>query len=96
MVDMAARKPEFKVRVGRRIRARRLAAGWSQTGLARKLPGHIEGTTISRWELAKSWPAYANVLALAKVFGITEEQLISEDLPKPPATTRKRAHQHAR
>jgi len=63
--------------VGARIRQRRQAAGWSQNGLARKLPGHIDGSTVSRWELGKSWPTYPNLRALAKVFGISEEELIA-------------------
>ena len=77
------------MRVGQRIRDRRLAAGWSQGQLARKLPGHVEGTTVSRWELGKSWPSYPNVMALAKVFDITEEELLCIDVPKQPKQRRK-------
>jgi transcriptional regulator with XRE-family HTH domain len=73
------RQPEFRVRVGQRIRNRRLAAGWSQGALARQLPGHVEGGIVSRWELGKSWPSYPNMKALADIFGITEEELIAGD-----------------
>jgi transcriptional regulator with XRE-family HTH domain len=75
--------PEFRVRVGARIRQRRQAAGLSQNGLARKLPGNIDGSTVSRWELGKSWPTYPNLRALAKVFGISEEELIAGHVSGP-------------
>ena len=74
---MAGRKREFRARVGRRIRARRLAAGLSQSELARKLPGaKLEGGQISRWERGESFPTYANVLALARALGVSEERLL--------------------
>ena len=72
------------MRVGARISRRRKAAGLSQVGLARKLPGEIDGSTVSRWELGKSWPKYENLCALAKVLGISEEELMLVDLPPEP------------
>ena len=71
------KRREFRERVGVRIRARRTEAGLSQSQLARKLPGHVEGSQISRWERGETFPTYANVLALARALGISEELLIA-------------------
>lgn len=73
---MANRKREFRERVGHRIKARRVAAGLSQGELARKLPGKLEGGQISRWERGESFPTYANLLALARALGVSEERLL--------------------
>lgn len=76
-----AGQPEFRNRVGERLRRRREAAGLTQKQLARKLPGEMEGGQISRWERGESFPTYANVLALAHALGLTEEELLLEDEP---------------
>ncbi len=73
---MAGRKREFRNRVGQRLRKRRIDAGLSQGELARKLPGKLEGGQISRWERGESFPTYANVLALARALGVSEEKLL--------------------
>jgi transcriptional regulator with XRE-family HTH domain len=48
----------------------------SQGQLARKLPGNVEGSQVSRWERAESFPTYANVIALARALGVSEEVLL--------------------
>lgn len=68
--------PELRDRVGGRLRRRREAAGLTQAQLARRLPGTIEGSQVSRWERGASWPAYASIVALARAFGVTEEALL--------------------
>jgi transcriptional regulator with XRE-family HTH domain len=73
---MARQRREFRHRVGERVRARRLAATLSQGQLARKLPGTVEGSQVSRWERGESFPSYANLLALARAFGVSEELLL--------------------
>jgi transcriptional regulator with XRE-family HTH domain len=79
-------KREFRYRVGARIRARRVAAGLAQSELARLLPGRVEGGQVSRWERGESFPTYANVLALARALGVSEEALLcgagEEDRPR--------------
>lgn len=73
---MARQRQEFRKRVGGRIRDRRAALEMSQGQLARKLPGTVEGSQISRWERGESFPTYANVLALARAFNVSEELLL--------------------
>lgn len=73
---MARQRQEFRKRVGGRIRDRRVALGMSQGQLARKLPGTVEGSQVSRWERGESFPTYANVIALARALGVSEEVLL--------------------
>jgi transcriptional regulator with XRE-family HTH domain len=73
---MARQRQEFRNRVGGRIRDRRTALGLSQGQLARKLPGTVEGSQISRWERGESFPTYANVIALARAMDVSEELLL--------------------
>ena len=84
---MARQRQEFRQRVGGRIRDRRLERGLSQGQLARKLPGRVESSQISRWERAESFPTYANVLALARALRVSEELLLcgceSEEAHRP-------------
>lgn len=47
---------EHKERVGARIRAAREAKGWSQRELAIKLPGRVDGPSVSRWERGITYP----------------------------------------
>ena len=70
------RRPAFRYRVGEQIAARRQAAGLSQAQLGRRLPGTVEGSQISRWETGKSFPTYENIVALARAFKCSEEELI--------------------
>lgn len=76
-------RKEFRVRLGERLRRRREIAQLTQSQLARKLPGQMDGGQISRWERGESFPTYANLLALARALGITEEELLAEDVPVP-------------
>lgn len=70
-------EPEFRYRLGLRIRTRRDELGLSQSGLAHRLPGAVDGGTISRWELGKSFPEYRSLVALAAALELTEEELLS-------------------
>jgi transcriptional regulator with XRE-family HTH domain len=67
----------FKQRVGERIKTLREARGLSQPQLAR-LMSHTggNGSQISRWERGHQFPNPANVSALARAFGVTEEELL--------------------
>ena len=67
--------PDFRRRVGDRIRGRRTVAGLSQSDLARRMGGDVY--TISRWERGVTFPTYRHLCALASVFDVTEEQLLT-------------------
>jgi transcriptional regulator with XRE-family HTH domain len=67
---------EIRVRIGRRIRRERNAAGLSQTGLAERLgvlPGYI-----SRWENGHTRPTKVNLQALALALGVDVERFFRD------------------
>lgn len=82
---------EFRDRVGDRLRHRRNTAGLTQTQLARKLPGSMDGGQISRWERGESFPTYANLLALARALGCSEEELLCDPVDQQTPRARRRA-----
>ena len=73
---MGRTPPEFRQRVGARIRERREALGLSQGALARRLPGVVEGSQVSRWERGENFPTYRNLVALAAALKVSEETLV--------------------
>ena len=54
----------------------RKKAGWSQEELAEKLA--VTRQSVSKWESGASDPSTANLIALAKLFGTTPEELLKE------------------
>ena len=50
--------------------------GWSQEELAEKLG--VSRQAVSKWESGASDPSTANLIALAKLFGTTPEELLKE------------------
>lgn len=47
---------QHKARVGERIREAREAKDWSQSELAKHLPGKVDGPSVSRWERGLVYP----------------------------------------
>lgn len=60
-----------------RIRQLRLAAGFTQEQLAKKM--NIDQSTVSYWESNKTKPARKIQKKLAKVLGCTVDDLLSSD-----------------
>ena len=54
----------------------RRAAGLSQEELAERL--NVSRQAVSKWESGASDPSTANLIALAKLFGTTPEELLKE------------------
>ena len=50
--------------------------GWSQEELANQLA--VSRQAVSKWESGASDPSTANLIALAKLFGTTPEELLKE------------------
>ena len=50
--------------------------GWSQEELAMKLG--VSRQSVSKWESGASDPSTTNLMALAKLFGTTAEELLKE------------------
>ena len=50
--------------------------GWSQEELAEKLG--VSRQAVSKWESGASDPSTTNLMALAKLFGVSAEDLLKE------------------
>lgn len=54
---------------------KRLAAGMTQTAVAEKLS--VDPSTVSRWEASETIPEPKHFPKLAKLFGMTAEEVVS-------------------
>lgn len=63
--------------LGRRIYELRLARGWSQVELARKL--NISKQTVSNWENDNIQPSVEMLVRLANVFQVSTDYLLGLD-----------------
>ena len=59
----------------------RKKAGYSQETLAEKLS--VSRQAVSKWETGESQPELSKLAALAALFGVTADWLISEEDPEP-------------
>jgi len=57
----------------RTIRTWRREHGWSQDGLARRLG--VTHTSVTNWEAGRNEPSAKQLVALAKTFGVSMEQI---------------------
>ena len=55
----------------------RTKAGWSQEFVARQMG--VSRATIVNWERGNTEPSISEAVKLAKLFGITVEEFISDD-----------------
>ena len=62
----------------------RKKAGLSQDALAERIG--VSRQAVSKWEIGSAQPDLANIVALAKVFGVTTDWLLTDDEPEaaPP------------
>ena len=60
--------------LGERIASYRKKAGYSQEGLAEQLG--VSRQAVSKWETGTADPSTSNLLALAKLFGVSAEELL--------------------
>ena len=67
--------------LGNRIKEIRLAFGWSQVELARRL--NISKQTVSNWENDNIQPSVEMLIALSEVFRVSTDFLLGrEDIPR--------------
>ncbi len=69
--------------LGERILNYRKRAGMSQEKLAELLG--VSRQVVSKWEGDAAQPESDKIVALARLFGITTDQLLLEDIPGPGA-----------
>lgn len=67
--------------LGERIQNYRKRAGLSQEALAEQLG--VSRQAVSKWEVDAAQPELDKVVALAKLFGITTDQLLLGAMPDP-------------
>ena len=60
--------------LGKRIMALRKAAGMTQEQVAERLG--VSPQAVSKWESGAADPSTSNLLALAKLFGVSAEELL--------------------
>ena len=58
------------------LRLKRKERGLSQEELASRL--HVVRQTISKWEKGASDPSTANLIAIAKLYGVSAEEILRE------------------
>ena len=63
--------------IGEKIRSLRLKLGLTQEELAEKIG--VTRQALSKWEVNAALPDTKNVVALAKLFGVTADYLLCED-----------------
>lgn len=69
------------MKLNEKIQYYRKAAKLSQEELAARVG--VSRQAVSKWELAEATPEVDKLLALARVFGVTTDELLSEDEPAP-------------
>ena len=68
----------------------RKKAGLSQDALAERLG--VSRQAVSKWELGSAQPDLANIVALAKVFDVTTDWLLTDEEPEPAPADEKPPH----
>ena len=58
--------------------------GWSQEELAEKLGGSTQA--VSKWEGAQSMPDLEKILQMSRIFGVTTDYLVKDELGEPEYT----------
>lgn len=69
--------------LGEKITEERKKNGWSQEELADKL--NVSRQAVSKWEGSQSVPDLQRVVQMAKLFGVSTDYLLNDELEKEPA-----------
>ena len=74
--DMREEKNEVKKSLGETLKAHRIRCKMTQEFVAETIG--VSRQAVSKWELGTSDPSTSNLFALAKLFGITAEELLKD------------------
>ena len=74
--EVRQEKSAVKRSLGEGIRAHRMRCGMTQEFVAESLG--VSRQAVSKWEQGLSDPSTSNLLALAKLFGVSAEELLRE------------------
>jgi transcriptional regulator with XRE-family HTH domain len=89
MGKMMKIKPRVRVTVGRRLRARRISAGFDTARAFAQALG-VEEDRYTRWERAETEPDFTHIMRICQVLRITTDDLFY------PRTERGAAQRHIR
>lgn len=64
-----------------KVIALRKKAGWSQEELAEQL--NVSRQSVSKWESAQSVPDIERILQMSRLFGVTTDYLLKDDMEEP-------------
>lgn len=67
-----------------KVIALRKKAGWSQEELAERL--NVSRQSVSKWESAQSVPDIDRILQMSRLFGVTTDYLLKDDMEEPELT----------
>lgn len=67
-----------------KVIALRKKAGWSQEELAERL--NVSRQSVSKWESAQSVPDIDRILQMSRLFGVTTDYLLKDDMEEPEVT----------
>lgn len=81
-LDRVPRPRSFSVRLGSRIRARRLAKGWSQAKLADAV--EVGANYLGVLERGTKLPTLSMLIAMAKALGCSPAELLDDVTTKDP------------
>lgn len=85
----------MNVEIAERLAARRKQAGLSQEALAEKLG--VSRQAVSKWERSESSPDTDNLIALARLYGVSLDELLYVDdsiADDAASRSRRRGHRH--
>lgn len=68
--------------IGEKVQALRTAKGWTQEGFAKKM--HTTASAVSRWEAGRSVPSGETLAEWAKLFDVTVDYFLFDDVPRQP------------
>lgn len=75
-IPVSSNESDKDILFGGRIKSLRTKCGWSQEFVARRM--EVSRATIVNWEREKTEPTASEAIKLAKLFGITVEELMEE------------------
>ena len=76
MTNKTRKGTVMNVEIAQRLAELRRERGFSQEGLAEQLG--LSRQAVSKWESGASDPSTTNLMALAKLFGVSAEDLLKE------------------
>lgn len=78
---------EINQKIAKNLIYYRKAAGLTQAELAEKI--NYSDKSVSKWESANGVPDVYTLIQLAKLFGVSLNELVGEETPRPMATAKK-------